>query len=76
MNTQDLTKMDPKLVKQLEADMDEKILKVINEAEQKLKFLNNYGIGFKMVVGLAKLGEEEKQIEKLIGCKVYKKRKK
>lgn len=72
----DLTKMDPGQVKVIEAEIDKKVTKIINEAETQLKFLNTYGIGYKLVVGLAKLGEEENQIEKLIGCKIYKKRKK
>lgn len=71
----DLSKVDPEQLKIIESEIDKKVIKIINKAESELKFLNTYGIGYKLVVGMAKLGEEEQQIEKLIGCKIYKKRK-
>ena len=72
----DFEKLSDEQVKVIEASIETKVTAVIKEAEEKLKFLNIYGLGYKMVVGLAKLGQEEQQVEKLIGCKIYKKRKK
>lgn len=72
----DLEKMTPERREILGQEIDKKVAQIINEAEEKLKFLNIYGLGYKMVVGLAEKGKEEEQIEKLIGCKIYKKRKK
>lgn len=71
----DLNNMTSEQRENVEKEMDKVVSKVINDAEKKLKFLNNYGLGFKMIVSLTKLGKEEQQIEKLIGCKIYKKRK-
>ena len=77
MENIDVNLLDSKEMKAVEDAIDEKVTKVINSAEAELKtLLNKYGIGIKIVVGLAKLGEEEKAIEKLIGAKIYKKRKK
>jgi hypothetical protein len=72
----DVNSMDEESLKVLEQQINTKVTEIINEAEKKLEFLKIYGVGCKLVVGLAKLGKEEEQIEKLIGCKIYKKRKK
>lgn len=65
VNVNDLTEEQ---VRNLEIALSQKISSVLNQSEAILKeFLSPYGIGVKLVAGIAPKGQENDKIRQLIG---------